>query len=158
MFVSGFLLMYFLNKCLDKWACSRRCDHRWMGVLPAPPGRWHHQFRATGILPRQLPGRHRGCAVWLRWFTLTWLTVQAGDQRWMRTISSSLHLLHSLYGPFSKLHGIGRFSKVPRLRLFQKHHFNISSWRCIWRELLCSDGQQVLEGAGGGGRAEESRG
>lgn len=44
---------------LDKRALSRRRDHRWMGVLPSSTGRWRHQFRATGILPRQLPGRHR---------------------------------------------------------------------------------------------------
>lgn len=37
---------------------------------------------------------------------------QAGDQRWVRTAGSALHLLHSLYGPFSKIFGIGRCSKV----------------------------------------------
>lgn len=36
----------------------------------------------------------------------------AGDQRWVRTAGSALHLLHSLYGPFSKLYGIGRCSKM----------------------------------------------
>ncbi|XP_042341006.1 vacuolar protein sorting-associated protein 33B [Plectropomus leopardus] len=36
----------------------------------------------------------------------------AGDQRWVRTAGSALHLLHSLYGPFSKVYGIGRFSKM----------------------------------------------
>ncbi|KAF3686214.1 Vacuolar protein sorting-associated protein 33B [Channa argus] len=36
----------------------------------------------------------------------------AGDQRWVRTASSALHLLHSLYGPFSKFYGIGRCSKM----------------------------------------------
>uniref|UniRef100_A0AAQ5XK80 VPS33B late endosome and lysosome associated n=1 Tax=Amphiprion ocellaris TaxID=80972 RepID=A0AAQ5XK80_AMPOC len=36
----------------------------------------------------------------------------AGDQRWMRTAGSALHLLHSLYGPFSKVYGIGRYSKM----------------------------------------------
>uniref|UniRef100_A0A6Q2YT87 VPS33B late endosome and lysosome associated n=1 Tax=Esox lucius TaxID=8010 RepID=A0A6Q2YT87_ESOLU len=35
-----------------------------------------------------------------------------GDQRWVRTAGSALHLLHSLYGPFSKVYGIGRCSKV----------------------------------------------
>lgn len=38
--------------------------------------------------------------------------LQAGDQRWVRTAGSALHLLHSLYGPFSKIYGIGRCSKV----------------------------------------------
>uniref|UniRef100_A0A8D3CKU8 VPS33B late endosome and lysosome associated n=1 Tax=Scophthalmus maximus TaxID=52904 RepID=A0A8D3CKU8_SCOMX len=38
----------------------------------------------------------------------------AGDQRWVRTAGSALHLLHTVYGPFSKIHGIGRFSKVWR--------------------------------------------
>uniref|UniRef100_A0A8D3BST7 VPS33B late endosome and lysosome associated n=1 Tax=Scophthalmus maximus TaxID=52904 RepID=A0A8D3BST7_SCOMX len=31
----------------------------------------------------------------------------AGDQRWVRTAGSALHLLHTVYGPFSKIHGIG---------------------------------------------------
>ncbi|KAJ0001827.1 hypothetical protein NQD34_001623 [Periophthalmus magnuspinnatus] len=33
-------------------------------------------------------------------FTDTFL---AGDQRWVRTVGSALHLLHSLFGPFSKM-------------------------------------------------------
>uniref|UniRef100_A0A3B3YCU5 Vacuolar protein sorting-associated protein 33B n=1 Tax=Poecilia mexicana TaxID=48701 RepID=A0A3B3YCU5_9TELE len=36
----------------------------------------------------------------------------AGDQRWVRTAASALHLLHSLFGPFSKVYGIGRCSKM----------------------------------------------
>ncbi|KAG7242736.1 hypothetical protein INR49_020111 [Caranx melampygus] len=36
----------------------------------------------------------------------------AGDQRWVRTAGSALHLLHSVYGPFSKLYGIGRCAKM----------------------------------------------
>ncbi|XP_053274491.1 vacuolar protein sorting-associated protein 33B isoform X1 [Pleuronectes platessa] len=36
----------------------------------------------------------------------------AGDQRWVRTAASALHLLHSVYGPFSKIYGIGRCSKM----------------------------------------------
>ncbi|XP_029000592.1 vacuolar protein sorting-associated protein 33B [Betta splendens] len=36
----------------------------------------------------------------------------AGDQRWVRTISNVLHQLYSLYGPFSKVYGIGRCSKM----------------------------------------------
>lgn len=56
----------------------------------------------------------------------------------MRTVSSSLHLLHSLYGPFSKVHGIGRFSKVPRLRLLEKYLFNISSTTVAIVGLNCS--------------------
>ncbi|XP_054627516.1 vacuolar protein sorting-associated protein 33B [Dunckerocampus dactyliophorus] len=36
----------------------------------------------------------------------------AGDQRWVRTAGSALHLLHSIYGPFSKVYGIGRCSKM----------------------------------------------
>ncbi|XP_068617048.1 vacuolar protein sorting-associated protein 33B [Brachionichthys hirsutus] len=36
----------------------------------------------------------------------------AGDQRWVRTAGSTLHLLDSLYGPFSKVYGIGRCSKM----------------------------------------------
>uniref|UniRef100_A0A8C7QPZ7 VPS33B late endosome and lysosome associated n=1 Tax=Oncorhynchus mykiss TaxID=8022 RepID=A0A8C7QPZ7_ONCMY len=35
-----------------------------------------------------------------------------GDQRWVRTAGSALHLLHSVYGPFSKVYGIGRCSKM----------------------------------------------
>ncbi|KAL1007521.1 hypothetical protein UPYG_G00087890 [Umbra pygmaea] len=35
-----------------------------------------------------------------------------GDQRWVRTAGSALHLLHTLYGPFSKVYGIGRCSKM----------------------------------------------
>uniref|UniRef100_A0A8C6U1S1 VPS33B late endosome and lysosome associated n=1 Tax=Neogobius melanostomus TaxID=47308 RepID=A0A8C6U1S1_9GOBI len=42
-------------------------------------------------------------------FTDTFL---AGDQRWVRTVGSSLHLLHSLFGPFSKVYGIGRIAKM----------------------------------------------
>nr|XP_061811264.1 vacuolar protein sorting-associated protein 33B-like [Nerophis lumbriciformis] len=36
----------------------------------------------------------------------------AGDLRWVRTVGSALHLLHSIYGPFSKVYGIGRCSKM----------------------------------------------
>ncbi|XP_071345684.1 vacuolar protein sorting-associated protein 33B [Trachinotus anak] len=36
----------------------------------------------------------------------------AGDQRWVRTAGSALHLLHSVYGPFSKIYGIGRCAKM----------------------------------------------
>ncbi|XP_076003047.1 vacuolar protein sorting-associated protein 33B [Genypterus blacodes] len=36
----------------------------------------------------------------------------AGNQHWVRTAGSALHLLHSLYGPFSKVYGIGRCSKM----------------------------------------------
>ncbi|XP_024118972.1 vacuolar protein sorting-associated protein 33B [Oryzias melastigma] len=36
----------------------------------------------------------------------------AGDQRWLRTVGGALHLLHSVYGPFSKLYGIGSCSKM----------------------------------------------
>ncbi|KAM9817251.1 vacuolar protein sorting-associated protein 33B [Neosynchiropus ocellatus] len=36
----------------------------------------------------------------------------AGDQRWIRTASNALHLLHSIFGPFSKVYGIGRCSKM----------------------------------------------
>ncbi|XP_041811827.1 vacuolar protein sorting-associated protein 33B isoform X1 [Chelmon rostratus] len=36
----------------------------------------------------------------------------AGDQRWVRTAGNALRLLHSLYGPFSKVYGIGRCSKM----------------------------------------------
>ncbi|XP_038164404.1 vacuolar protein sorting-associated protein 33B isoform X2 [Cyprinodon tularosa] len=36
----------------------------------------------------------------------------AGDQRWVRTAGSALHLLYSLFGPFSKIYGIGRCSKM----------------------------------------------
>ncbi|XP_062845979.1 vacuolar protein sorting-associated protein 33B [Trichomycterus rosablanca] len=35
-----------------------------------------------------------------------------GDQRWVTTVGSALHLLHSLYGPFSKVYGIGRSAKM----------------------------------------------
>ncbi|KAK7912392.1 hypothetical protein WMY93_012603 [Mugilogobius chulae] len=42
-------------------------------------------------------------------FTDTFL---AGDQRWVRTVGGALHLLHSLFGPFSKVHGIGRIAKT----------------------------------------------
>ncbi|XP_034049277.1 vacuolar protein sorting-associated protein 33B [Thalassophryne amazonica] len=35
-----------------------------------------------------------------------------GDQRWVRTAGSALHLLHSLYGPFSKVYGIGRCARM----------------------------------------------
>ncbi|XP_061671712.1 vacuolar protein sorting-associated protein 33B isoform X4 [Syngnathoides biaculeatus] len=36
----------------------------------------------------------------------------AGDLRWVRTAGSALHLLQSIYGPFSKVYGIGRCSKM----------------------------------------------
>ncbi|KAK0156149.1 Vacuolar protein sorting-associated protein 33B [Merluccius polli] len=39
-------------------------------------------------------------------------TLKEGNQRWVRTVGSALHLLHSLYGPFSKVYGIGRCSKM----------------------------------------------
>ncbi|MFT7816448.1 vacuolar protein sorting-associated protein 33B isoform X1 [Arapaima gigas] len=35
-----------------------------------------------------------------------------GDQRWVKTAGSALRLLHSLYGPFSKVYGIGRCAKM----------------------------------------------
>uniref|UniRef100_A0A3B3T9Q0 VPS33B late endosome and lysosome associated n=1 Tax=Paramormyrops kingsleyae TaxID=1676925 RepID=A0A3B3T9Q0_9TELE len=35
-----------------------------------------------------------------------------GDQRWVTTAGSALHLLHSVYGPFSKAYGIGRCAKM----------------------------------------------
>lgn len=35
-----------------------------------------------------------------------------GDQRWVRTVGSAMNLLNSLYGPFSKVYGIGRCSKM----------------------------------------------
>lgn len=43
---------------------------------------------------------------------MVYFLTQAGDQRWVRTAGSALRLLHSLYGPFSKVYGIGRCSKV----------------------------------------------
>ncbi|CAM9332716.1 unnamed protein product [Lampetra planeri] len=39
------------------------------------------------------------------------LPAGTGDQRWVRTAGSALYLLHSIYGPFSKIYGIGRCSK-----------------------------------------------
>uniref|UniRef100_A0A3P9LXH3 VPS33B late endosome and lysosome associated n=1 Tax=Oryzias latipes TaxID=8090 RepID=A0A3P9LXH3_ORYLA len=36
----------------------------------------------------------------------------AGDHRWLRTVGGALHLLHSVYGPFSKLYGIGSCSQM----------------------------------------------
>ncbi|XP_028823895.1 vacuolar protein sorting-associated protein 33B [Denticeps clupeoides] len=35
-----------------------------------------------------------------------------GDQRWVETAGNALHLLHSLYGPFSKVFGMGRCAKM----------------------------------------------
>ncbi|KAL7833518.1 hypothetical protein AOLI_G00284780 [Acnodon oligacanthus] len=35
-----------------------------------------------------------------------------GDQRWVTTAGSALHLVYSLYGPFSKVYGIGRCAKM----------------------------------------------
>ncbi|XP_076853565.1 vacuolar protein sorting-associated protein 33B [Brachyhypopomus gauderio] len=35
-----------------------------------------------------------------------------GDQRWVTTAGSALRLLHFLYGPFSKVYGIGRCAKM----------------------------------------------
>uniref|UniRef100_A0A673KAG8 Vacuolar protein sorting-associated protein 33B n=1 Tax=Sinocyclocheilus rhinocerous TaxID=307959 RepID=A0A673KAG8_9TELE len=35
-----------------------------------------------------------------------------GDQRWVTTAGSALHLLQSVYGSFSKVYGIGRCAKV----------------------------------------------
>ncbi len=37
---------------------------------------------------------------------------QEGDQRWVTTAGSALHLLQSVYGSFSKVYGIGRCAKV----------------------------------------------
>lgn len=39
-------------------------------------------------------------------------TFMWGDLRWVRTVGSALHLLHSLFGPFSKVYGIGRIAKM----------------------------------------------
>ncbi|CAG5996725.1 unnamed protein product, partial [Menidia menidia] len=73
---------------------------------------------------------------------------QAGDQRWVRTAGSALHLLHSLYGPFSRLYGIGRCSKVrPGRRPPAVRPGAVLPWRpltCVppqmayeaWRELV----------------------
>ncbi|MGH0128222.1 UNVERIFIED_CONTAM: hypothetical protein FKN15_044934 [Acipenser sinensis] len=49
-----------------------------------------------------------------------------GDQRWVSTAGKALHLLHSVYGPFSKVYGIGRCAKMTYE---------------IWRELV-EDGEQ----------------
>ncbi|XP_078285990.1 vacuolar protein sorting-associated protein 33B isoform X1 [Rhinoraja longicauda] len=35
-----------------------------------------------------------------------------GDHRWMCTVAKALHVLHSLFGPFSKTYGIGRCAKM----------------------------------------------
>lgn len=39
-------------------------------------------------------------------------TFLARDQRWVRTVGSAVHLLHSLFGPFSKVYGIGCIAKM----------------------------------------------
>lgn len=49
-----------------------------------------------------------------------------GDQRWVSTAGKALHLLHSVYGPFSKVYGIGRCAKMTYE---------------MWRELV-EDGEQ----------------
>ncbi|XP_051898613.1 vacuolar protein sorting-associated protein 33B isoform X1 [Pristis pectinata] len=35
-----------------------------------------------------------------------------GDHRWICTVAKALHVLHSLFGPFSKSYGIGRCAKM----------------------------------------------
>ncbi|XP_075711377.1 vacuolar protein sorting-associated protein 33B [Rhinoderma darwinii] len=35
-----------------------------------------------------------------------------GDQRWIGTVARALHLLNSIFGPLSKVHGIGRCAKM----------------------------------------------
>ncbi|KAI4876158.1 hypothetical protein NFI96_017584 [Prochilodus magdalenae] len=58
-----------------------------------------------------------------------------GDQRWVTTAGSALHLVHSLYGPFSKVYGIGRCAKVHMvLHLLQMVYES-------WREQV-EDGEQ----------------
>ncbi|XP_058851294.1 vacuolar protein sorting-associated protein 33B-like [Acipenser ruthenus] len=49
-----------------------------------------------------------------------------GDQRWVSTAGKALHLLHSVYGSFSKVYGIGRCAKMTYE---------------MWRELV-EDGEQ----------------
>lgn len=82
---------------------------------------------------------------------------QAGDQRWVRTAGSALHLLYSLYGPFSKVYGIGRCSKVPHLQLPRCVVGAFLSLRSNCGE-FCPDGLRVVAGASGRGRAENSPG
>uniref|UniRef100_A0A673JM29 Vacuolar protein sorting-associated protein 33B n=1 Tax=Sinocyclocheilus rhinocerous TaxID=307959 RepID=A0A673JM29_9TELE len=43
-----------------------------------------------------------------------------GDQRWVTTAGSALHLLQSVYGSFSKVYGIGRCAKRTRQPEFAK--------------------------------------
>lgn len=78
---------------------------------------------------------------------------QAGDQRWVRTAGSALHLLHSLYGPFSKIYGIGRCSKVRAAVMLSRFHvstlksFVLAALICVqmayesWREQV-EEGEQ----------------
>ncbi|MEE6503457.1 hypothetical protein FKM82_004827 [Ascaphus truei] len=47
-----------------------------------------------------------------------------GDQRWIGTVAKALHLLNSIFGPFSKTYGIGRCAKMA-------HE--------VWRELMDDD-------------------
>lgn len=95
------------------------------------------------------------------------LIPQAGDQRWVRTAGSALHLLHSLYGPFSKVYGIGRCSKVqnvqPSCRLVKLFTsagkcFLFCFFLCLNCRDFCPvpDSVRVVEGAGRRGRTENS--
>lgn len=86
------------------------------------------------------------------------LSHQAGDQRWLRTASSALHLLHSLYGPFSKVYGIGRCSKVTAASEDSLVQPECLPAAALTLADLCADGLRVVAGAGAGGRTEDSAG
>uniref|UniRef100_A0A4W4GWS3 Vacuolar protein sorting-associated protein 33B n=1 Tax=Electrophorus electricus TaxID=8005 RepID=A0A4W4GWS3_ELEEL len=74
-----------------------------------------------------------------------------GDQRWVTTAGSALRLLHFLFGPFSKVYGIGRCAKVKQVEDGEKKAQNpdIGNVFLIDRDVdfvtpLCS--QVVYEG------------
>lgn len=85
---------------------------------------------------------------------------QAGDQRWVGTVSNSLRLLQSLYGPFSNVYGIGRISKVPHINVFGESEFNTTHRSDFWLELnliLFRWLRSVGESRGKGGRQRINR-
>jgi len=55
-------------------------------------------------------------------------SLQEGDHRWINSVARALQLLNSLYGPFSRVYGIGRCAKVGMAGLMLCYHLWSEGW------------------------------
>lgn len=113
--------MFLWNNCgkenemwvqkVHQWTTAVGADNNLASLYSAPQPVCCHACQSVCSQQSCLVSDSTMLVVWT-WRSSLCLSRQAGDQRWLRTASSALHLLHSLYGPFSKVYGIGRCSKV----------------------------------------------